>query len=471
MVSRAPQKNAKNGPEYDLSGRVVGRHKALLSDPKIMTWWEARSLRSRLNADQLLRQLGLLLERLKLSPKGVVEMAQKDPDALRDLLIRDAARLKRDGKLDSYIHQFSAGLKAYLRFHRVPFDGFPSLSPIKGASLTKERVPTPDELGLVLEKLSPRGRVAALFIAHAGLRPGSLAGYQGETGLTLGDLPDLRLGNAIDLAERPFAIVVPAHLSKTRQLYTTFGSSQLATALLSYLEGRKAGGEKLSASSPVLAAPVLRGAALGSKNRARFSNGFLSTAAAVKEVRSALKSTAPRGVTWRPYVLRAYCSSRLLMAEGAGKITRDLREALLGHDLGASGRYTLGKTWGADMLRDARAAYKRAESYLLTGAAPPSNDFGVRVLRILLTERGVPPEKLSDSALEGKTDEEILDMVRKVGTAATKPEKRSERAFPIEDVPKKLEEGWQYVAPLNGSMAVLRSPGSPLTPPFSGPLQ
>jgi hypothetical protein len=151
------------------------------------------------------------------------------------------------------------------------------------------------------------------------------------------------------------------------------------------------------------------------------------------------------------------------MAEGAGKITRDLREALLGHDLGPSGRYTLGKTWGADMLRDARTAYKRAESYLLTGTPPPSNDFGVRVLRILLAERGVPPEKLSDSELEGKSDEEILELVRKVGAAAQKSEKRAERAFLIDEVPKRLEEGWEFVSPLNGSMAVLRAPPTPST--------
>ncbi|MGI0053155.1 MAG: hypothetical protein ACRECR_02700 [Thermoplasmata archaeon] len=445
-------------PQEDLTGRVVGRHRALLSDPTILSWWEARSLRSRLNADQLVRQLGLLLERLKLTPRDVVALAKKDPDRLRDLLVRDAAALKREGRLDSYIHQFSAGLKSYLRFHRVSFDGFPSLSPIKGASLTAERVPTPEELGRVLEKLTPRGRVTALFMAHAGLRPGSLASYQGEAGLTLGDLPELRLGRTPDFVEQPFVVLVPALLSKTRQLYTTFGSAQLGTALLSYLEQRRAGGEQLGPGSAILAPPLLRGAALRSRQEARFSKGFLTTTAAVKEVRDALQSTVPEGVRWRPYVLRAFCSSRLLMAEGGGKISRDLREAILGHDTGVAGRYNVGKTWGVDMLRDARAAYKRAEPYLLTSSAPTESSEAVtRALRLLLAARGVPESKLEGLDLTGKSDEEIVALLKTVG-AAVAPATRPEKAVDVTEVPKLLEAGWEFVSPLNGSMAVLRAP-------------
>ena len=460
MGNRDAGRAKAKGPHHVLSGRVVGRHRALLSDPKILAWWEARSLRSRLNADQLLRQLGLLLERLNLTPRGVVDLAKKDPDRLRDLLVRDAAALKREGRLDSYIHQFSAGLKSYLRFHHVSFDGFPSLSPIKGASLTKERVPTPEELARVLEKLTPRGRVTALFMAHAGLRPGSLASYQGEAGLTLGDLPDLRLEKTLGFVEQPFAVVVPAHLSKTRQMYTTFGSSQLGTALLSYLEQRRGDGENLRSDSPVLAPPVLRGAALRSREGARFSKGFLTTTAAVKEVRDGLQSTAPEGVRWRPYVLRAYCSSRLLMAEGAGKITRDLREAILGHDTGVAGRYNVGKTWGAEMLRDARAAYKRAEPYLsTTGGSTDSSEAVTRALRLLLAARGVPESKLAGLDLAGKSDEEIVALLKTVG-AALGPEKRVEKAVDVAEVPKLLEAGWEFVSPLNGSMAVLRAPSS-----------
>ena len=350
MVRRTLQATKDGHRQPSKPGPILGRHKSLLSHPKIRSWYDARSLRSRLSADQYLRQFGFLLERLDLDPARVVALAKEDPDGLRDLLVQDAAQLKRAGRLDSYISKFHEGLRSYFRFHRVPFDGFPSLSPIKGASLVRERVPTPEELNRVLDRLSLRSRVCALFMAHSGLRPGVLGSYQAESGLTLADLPDLKLDKKPAFAEEPFVIRVPAHLSKTRASYTTFGSSQLASSLIAYLAERIEAGEQLAPSSPVISVRSTRGVAARRRAHDRFTSGFVVTKAVVGEIHGALKSSAPAGVRWRPYVLRAYCSSRLLMAEGAGMLTRDLREAILGHDLGNSGRYTLGKTWGEDML-------------------------------------------------------------------------------------------------------------------------
>jgi len=427
----------RNAPRHPTKlGPILGRHRKLLGNPRVRSWWEARSLRSRLSADQYLRQFGFLLERLELEPASVVALAKTDPDALRDLLVRDAAKLKRAGRLDSYISKFHEGLRSYFRFHHVPFDGFPALSPIKGASLTAERVPTPEELGRVLDRLSVRGRVCALFMAHSGLRPGVLGSYQAEAGLTLADLPDLHLGKRPALAEEPFVVRVPAQLSKSRVSYTTFGSSQLASTLLAYLTERLESGEELTLKSPVISVRPTRGVASRRRTDPRFKSGFVVTKAVVGEIHDALKSTAPEGVRWRPYVLRAYCSSRLLMAEGAGELTRDLREAMLGHDLGNSGRYTLGKTWGEDMLRGARAAYKRCESFLSTvPTKSDSNEAADRVFKALLEARGMAREQAQKIDISEKSDAELVEMFKKLG-ASSAPRARSEKAFPVDDVPR-----------------------------------
>ncbi|MGI0151265.1 MAG: hypothetical protein ACREC5_04955, partial [Thermoplasmata archaeon] len=145
--------------------RILGRHRALLSDPLVRSWWEARSLRSRLSADTYLRHVGLFVERLHRSPRELLALARKNPDQLRDLLVAYAKSQKDEGRLDSYIRKTFEGLKSWFKHHRVRFDEFPALAPIHGASLAKERVPTPQELGQVLERLTQRGRVIALFIA------------------------------------------------------------------------------------------------------------------------------------------------------------------------------------------------------------------------------------------------------------------------------------------------------------------
>lgn len=428
------------------------------SDPKVRDWYNEKALRSRLAADTYVRTLGFVSDRLGLSPEAIVTKAMKEPDDLRARFAALASGLKKEGWLDNSIAKGFQMSKAYLKYRHAPTDVFPPLTSTKGESLGNERVPTQEELGLVLDKLSLRGRVTALFMAHSGVRPQVLGSYQAEGGLRLRDLPDLKLqgGKAI-FAEAPFVVRVPAALSKTRTAYTTFGTPQLATALLAYLDERRDAGEKLGADSPVISSRPTRGAARVLKENAAFSTGFLTTSVLMREIHGALTSSLPEGVTWRPYVLRAYCSTRLLTAEGEGKITRDLREAIMGHDLGVAGRYNLGKPWGADLLKEARAAYKRCEPYLSTNIVQKDSQGGIRALKLFLLARGVPADRIEGFDFDNATDAEIVDLVKKLGASAA-PARRMEKAVPVEDVPKMLEAGWEFVSTLNGSMAVLRSP-------------
>lgn len=449
---------------------MTGRHKALLSDPLVRSWWEARSLRSRLSADQYLRQLGMLLERTALTPSGSIELGKQEPERLRDILIRDAAKMKRDGKLDSYISKFFEGLRSFFRFHRVAFDGFPSLSPIKGASLANERVPTPDELGRVLDRLSLRGRVLALFMAHAGVRPGVLGSYQGESGLRLADLPDLKLekGGA-SFPEVPFVIRVPANLSKTRVSYVTFGTAQLATAFLSYLDERVQRGEKLRPDSPVVAASPVRGIALLSRERAQLSKGFLTTKVVTEEIRTVLHACAPEGVRWRPYVLRAYCSTRLLMAEGSGRITRDLREEILGHDGGIASRYNVGKRWGEELLEEARKEYGNASEFLETNAQARPN-VAAEFRKTLLAVAGLTDDEAAKHMDD--SNEEVLSLLRNRLTgreAATSQSPtanghgngnghRVQKPVLLSEAEALLAEGWTFVANFGAERVLLEAP-------------
>ena len=437
----------------------MGRHKSLLSDPKVRSWWEARSLRSNQSADQLLRVFGLVLERTDLDPERLVKMARTKPDRLRDTLVGLATDLKKEGRLDTYIAKLFEGIKAYLKFQNVPFDSYPALSPIQGASLGNERVPTPEELGRILDRMTLRGRVIALFMAHTGVRPGVLGAYQGERGLTLGDLPDLVMEPELSFKEVPFLINIPAALSKTRRSYKTFGTSQLANVFIAYLNERRERGEDLAPRSPVVVSGSTRGAALTSQREARFSRGFLTTKAIVEEMRTALQSSVPKGVRWRPYVLRAYCSTRLLMAEGAGKVTRDLREAILGHDGGVAARYNVGKAWGEDLLKEARAAYSRCEPYLVT----------------LVTERENVPQEVAKAMLQlAGFDEEEIEKMDLSDLAAVRDQVRDrlgasdaprQEVVSIGEVPQRLAAGWQFVAALGTTQAILTSPSSPRTSP------
>ena len=451
----------------ELAHRVLGRHRVLLEDPLVKSWWDERSLRSRLSADSYLRHIGLFVERLNRKPAELLALARDDPDAFRALLVKYAAEQKRAGLLDSYISKSFEGLRAFFKHHRVRFDEFPPLSPIRGASLTDERVPSQQELGQVLERLSQRGRVIALFLAHTGVRPGVLGSYGGESGLTLGDLPELDLGPPIAFTETPFVVRVPAELSKTRRQYITFGTEQLATALVAYLNARREGGEKLNEFSPVAIPGTLRGAAARSRGEARFHRGFIAMKNIVGEVQKVLHSTAPKGVRWRPYVLRAYCSTRLLLAEGQGKISRDLREAILGHDGGIASRYNVGKRWGEELLTEARREYANAAEFLETNAQSRVN-VAAEFRRTLLAVAGMSEEEAAKHVDD--SNEELLAILREKltgrGASQSSPPNGNgngnghavQKSFPLEEAESLLAQGWTYVASFGPNRVLLQAP-------------
>jgi len=408
-----------------------------------------------------------------MEPAGLVELAKNDPDALGEALVRYASNLKREGRLDAYIAKTFDGLRSWLRFRRVDFDSFPKLSPTRGVTLERERVPTPEELRRILDRLSPRGRVVALLMAHSGLRPGVMGTYGASDGLRLGDLPELTLGRHASLKTIPFVIRVPARLSKTRKMYTTFGSQELASALLGYLDARSAQGERFGPESPVVTVDSF--AATHEFQGKKGAGRFISTKGLVFAIRAALSGAKPKGVSWRPYVLRSYCSTRLLLAEGQGKIGRDLREAILGHDGGVSARYNVGKVWGEELLREAREAYKRCEPFLSTTKVvvePSELDLKRAILGVLLPEdevakldvpkmsteevRRVVTERLQGA--RGTTSSPITSMesIGLVGQPPNGSPDPVESVVRLSELRDRLANGWHYVTKLPNGEAIVR---------------
>ena len=312
-------------------------HQKLREDPLIRSWFDENQLRSVRTADVNLRQLGLCLHEVGLGPSELLAEARSDPSRLRKRWVVYAGDLQKRGRLTTYIAKTFVGVSSFLRHHEVDFHGFPRLAVIRGVSIENERVPTQDELGRLLRALPLRGQVSALLMAHSGLRPGAFSVYRsGDTALRLGDLPELDV-RTLEFRTLPFLIRVPGALSKNRRAYVTFGSEELAQTLIAYLKERRTrplwrsgatvDPEALSGQSPLVAV-----------RDTQTENGFVTVKALTAELRTAINKVVPSDTSWRPYVLRSYASTQLLLAEAKGRIPRDFREAILGHDLGVSGR-------------------------------------------------------------------------------------------------------------------------------------
>jgi hypothetical protein len=73
------------------------------------------------------------------------------------------------------------------------------------------------------------------------------------------------------------------------------------------------------------------------------------------------------GFDWRPYVLRAYCDTNMIIAESKGVISHPYIQFIMEHRGDIEARYSKNKhRLPPDMIRDIREACKRCEDYLLT---------------------------------------------------------------------------------------------------------
>lgn len=444
--------------------RPTPRLAILDDDPKLRTWYNTMALRSRVTADMYAGSLARLLEAIGLSPEQSVREATDHPDEFADRMVRYATAQRKNGLLDTTVSKSLSGIRSYLKHRRVTFSSWPELRRIQGASLEKERVPRPEELGTILEHLNLRGRCAALLMAHAGLRPAVLGSYKATTGLTLDALVDLDI-SALSFREIPFVIRVPAELSKTRLAYTTFGTEQLGRALIASFMERRRQGEMLTGKSPVVAhSPEARG--VSARAIASTGSKFLTTGAIMRDIHDAIEKCRPRDVTWRPYVLRAYCSTRLLLAEGNGRISRDLREAILGHTGdGVASRYNVGKRWGEELLAEARREYANASEFLETNAQSRMN-MAVEFRRTLLAVAGLNEEEMAKHMED--TNDEVLALVREKlrskEAASSLPAsengegRRIQKPVPLAEARQLMAQGWTFVANFGPDEIILQPP-------------
>jgi integrase len=441
----------------------MNRRDRFLEDyPRVQAWWEKRRLRSELTADHEAWKLLNFCDRMHFDPERLVSIASKEPDRLAELIVQFAAEMKRAGRTDAYIANLFGAVRSWFRFRKVTFSDFPDLRPIKGSTLARERVPTPEELGRILDRLSLRGRAIALLMAHTGIRPHVMGNYTGNDGLTLGDLPELDLEN-LRFREIPFVLQVPARLSKTSKSYLTFGTAQLATTLLSCLADRREKGERLDALSPLIAR-VRRSQLRGVAKRSSASGGRFAVTNTVKmELAEVLHAAAPPDTRWRPYVLRAYCSTRLML----GPMSRDLREAILGHDGGVASRYNVGKRWGDELLVEARREYA-ASARLLETNAQTGMSVATEFRKTLLAVAGLSEEEASEHMED--SNEGLLAILReklsvRESSAQTPADGNGtqgghsvQRPVTLEEAERLLAQGWTYVANFGPNRVLLQAP-------------
>lgn len=329
-----------------------------LANPDVKRWYKNQARGSLVNADVRLRRLRKFCEDHNMTAMQLAELGIKDTRSVTDLLQDSITDLEEKGLAPQYIKGILTSVKSWLRHFDVEIRRKIRIRDIDSTpTLQDERVPEADELVELFNRASLRQGAIMALMGKAGLRPEVLGNYDATDGLMIKDLPDLVISHGIAaFVQTPAKIIVRKTLSKARHEYHTFLTELGGKSLLSYLNQRILDGETLGPDSPVIAQSKLtrwRGKNAGKK--------FLRTLVITRDVREAMR---PR-FKWRPYVLRAYFDTQMLLAESRGRIAHDFRVFFMGHKGSIEAKYTTNKGILPKMLSDEmREAFRRSEEFL-----------------------------------------------------------------------------------------------------------
>ncbi len=331
----------------------------LLSNQDVQRWYDNLMRGSPLTAEGRLRKLGRFCEMHKMTPSQLADLAVNDLRTATDLLEDHITMMESNNYSPGYIEDHINTVKSWFRHFdvvvkrriRIASAGF---SP----TLQNERVPDAHEMTDIYSNAGLRESVLISLMAKSGMRPGVIGNHRGTDGLQMRDLPDISiLHGTVKCIRTPNRIIVRRELSKAGHQYFTFSTCQATEQLVTYLNDRLASGENLDENSPVIS-PNDHSEVHAWR---RSQKAFLPTQRISDKIRNTLR---PK-FGWRPYVLRAYFDTQLLIAESKGKIAHDFRVFFMGHKGTIESRYTTNKGILPEvLLNEMSDAFARSEEYL-----------------------------------------------------------------------------------------------------------
>jgi hypothetical protein len=331
----------------------------LLKDTDLKRWFDNLARGSRLTAEVRLRRIANFCKIHDITPKDLAKLAQRDLRAVTDLIQDHITWMEEKNYSPGYIENTIKSVKSWLAHFEIEIKRKIKIANADSTpTLENERVPNAEEITEIFNRTSLREAVAISLISKAGLRPQVLGNHDGTDGLTVGDMPDIRIENGgAKCLQVPPRIIVRKTLSKARHQYFTFLSSIGTKKLLAYLNDRLVHGETITADSPLISPNTTHRYGRGRNTNKK----FLPTLRISKLIRDVFR---PRFL-WRPYVLRAYFDTQLLMAESRGKIAHDFRVFFMGHKGSMEAKYTTNKGLLPEtLIQEMRDAFIRSEEFL-----------------------------------------------------------------------------------------------------------
>jgi hypothetical protein len=372
----------------------------LLVNPEVKRWYDNLSRGSRLTAKLRLLKMARFCEQHQITPLQLVELGTRDIRTLTNMLEDYVTSMKEKGRAPSYIQSIVTAVKSWLEHFEIRITRKIKVGDVDSTpTLENERVPEPEELAEMFSRANLRVGAIESLISKAGLRPQVLGNDDATDGLMMKDLPHLVIQQGlVRCLQNPPMIIVRKSLSKARHQYFTFLTPMGTQRLLAYLNDRLIKGDVLNAESPVIAPDMDHSYGRRNNNDKK----FLPT----KQITDLMRASFRPRFGWRPYVLRAYFDTQLLIVESKGKIAHDFRVFFMGHKGSIEAKYTTNKSRLPDtLLNEMKEAFRRSEEFLDLEAKPQDP---------LLNQK-----EYIQQAINSATPEKVQEMLRILGVCNT----------------------------------------------------
>lgn len=429
------------------------KYKDMEKDSHVNRWYLNNRARSAISADIWRRNLGLYCSIQGITPDAILKQAIDG--SLKNNFQDFVIKMLEGGRKGAYIGKFKQVIRSWLMFNDIDYRIKINI-PNEGVNETTmdESVPTKEELSKIMRKATTRGRVSISLMAFSGLRPESLGSYEGNDGLTIGDIEDFNI-ESHSFSTIPAKVNVRNNLSKARFRYFTFLGSEGCEYITDYLDERRSSGELLTKESPLL---------IPNPENASTRWKFLRTMLVTREIREAIRSA---GLLMRPYVLRAYFATALDISESKGLISHPWRQFIMGHKGDIEATYSTNKRLLPGTIEDMRTAYGKCLKFLETEEHGIKEEDYQKMLRTSAIEAfsGAFGITLSEDQKEELLSLDTEEYQKRLGELFK--DKRADllnngnkhKTIPETELESYLNKGWELVQIYpRGDKAVVRLP-------------
>ena len=428
--------------------RSNSKWRHLLQDEKIRRWYDNVARGSKYTADVYLQRLGRYCNEHRLEPH---QLAAAGQESLNDLILDTVTTMEASGLAGSYAHSVIKAIKSWLAFNGRKITITVKITGAQDTpTLRNERSPTQEELRSIFNSCTKRSRVICALMAHSGVRP-EVLGCLSRDGITISDVVDMEVKEGrVEFKRTPAMLVIKSKVSKAGHQYFSFISEEGCTYLKEYLEERMRKGEILSPDSPIIGADWGHGRFISAKNVS-------------KVVRQALRKA---GFPWRPYVLRTYFDTEMMLAESKGKMMRDYRVFMMGHKGDIEHRYTLNRQRLPEtILQDIWQRYAQSQKFLQTTIGTDDEDLMRDLKTRILMMSGYSAEEvrtmgeMGDKTVSDKARERLMALAKDSLEEEMRKNGMRQRVVENGEVAENIRGGWEFVAAIPGtSQCVVKLP-------------